>query len=78
MSKTVAVDCMIDQEGRVHVRRIQLDDRWLAVEQGRQWIDENGRHVLVKTPGRDVQEILLSSHSLQWELVPRQAGSQIV
>ena len=78
MSETVGVDCTIDQDGRVHVRRIQLDDRWLGVEQGRQWKDESGRHVLVKMPGRDVQEILLSPHSLQWELRLRQGGPQIV
>ena len=78
MNETVGVDCIIDQDGRVHIRRIQLKDQWLAVEQGRQWIDENGRHVLIDITGGDVQEILLSPHSLQWELVPRLSGSQIV
>jgi hypothetical protein len=33
---------------------------------------------LIIVPGSDVQEILLSPHSLQWQLVPRRSGSQIV
>ncbi len=78
MNETISVDCIIDQDGRVRVRRVQLDDQWLPVEQGRQWIDENGRHVLITVLGGDVQEILLSPRSLQWELVPRWGGSQIV
>ena len=78
MNETISVDCIIDQDGRVRVRRVQLDDQWLPVEQGRQWIDENGRHVLITVLGGDVQEILLSPRSLQWELVPRWSGSQIV
>ena len=78
MNATVGVDCLIDQDGRVRVRRVQLDDQWLPVEQGRQWIDENGRHVLITVSGGDVQEILLSPRSLQWQLVPRSGGSQIV
>ncbi len=78
MSETIGIDCLIEQDGRVRVRRVQLDDQWFPVEQGRQWIDENGRHVLITVIGGDVQEILLSSRSLQWELVPRWGGSQIV
>jgi hypothetical protein len=62
----------------VRIRRVRLDDQWLPVEQGRQWFDENGRHILITVPGGDVQEILLSTRSLQWELVPRWGGSQIV
>jgi len=79
MNETVTVDCLIDQDGRVRVRRVQFEDQWLPVEQGRQWIDENGRHVLIIVPGYDVQEILLPSRSLQWQLVPRRwSGLQIV
>ena len=82
MSKTIAVDCMFNQDGRVRVRRIQLDDQWFSVEQGRQWMDENGRHILVSIPGTDVgtsvQEILLSTLTLQWHLQPRRTGLQIV
>ena len=78
MNETIGVECLIEQDGRVRVRRIQLDDQWLAVEQGRQWLDEHGRHVLITVPGGEVQEILLSTRSLQWEFVPRQGGPQIV
>lgn len=82
MSNTIAVDCVFNQDGRVRVRRIQLNDQWFSIEQGRQWIDENGRHILINIPGADVgtsvQEILLSPLSLQWEHVPRPSGWQIV
>jgi hypothetical protein len=49
----------------------------MMVEQGRQWQDENGRHVLVMRPGRQVEELLLSGETLRWEIVPRR-GRQIV
>lgn len=77
MNETVGVDCIIDQDGRVHIQRVQLNDQWVVVEQGRQWQDENGRHVLINIIGGDIQEILLSPDSLQWELVPRWGGAQI-
>ena len=47
------------------------------VEQGRQWQDDDGRHVLIMRPGRQVEELLLSVETLRWELVPRR-GTQIV
>ena len=78
MNKPVAVDCLFDPDGRVRVRRVQIDDQWLPVEQGRQWYDENGRHVLIMRPDDEVQEILLSPRSLQWELVPRRTASQVI
>ena len=78
MSQTIGVDCIFDQDGRVRVRRVQIDDRWFPVEQGRQWTDEQGRHVLIIDSGGDAQEILLSSHSLQWHLVVKRTGPQIV
>ncbi len=78
MNQPVGVDCLFEKDGSLRVRRVQLDDQWLQVEQGRQWHDENGRHVLIQIPGGAVQEILLSPHALQWELVPRPAVWQIV
>ena len=78
MNETIAVDCVFHHDDRVRVRRIQLEGQWFPVEQGRQWIDENGRHVLISIPGADVLEILLSPRSLRWELVPRRGGPQIV
>jgi hypothetical protein len=52
----------------VQVRRIRRDERWIAVEQGRQWLDELGRHVLVMIDGRQVHEIVLDPGSLRWKI----------
>ena len=71
MKQPIGVECTIGKDGTVKVRRIEVGDRWLAVEQGRQWVDENGRHVLIMVPGGDAQEILLSANTLQWQLVSR-------
>ena len=78
MSEPISVDCVFDQDGRVQVRRIKLDDHWLHVDQGRQWLDENGRHILIMLPGSDVQEILLSPGPLRWQLLPHRTGPAIV
>ena len=74
----IAVDCTIDRDGNVRIRRIKLDDVWLVVEQGRQWQDENGRHVLVMRSDGQVEELLLSVQSLRWELVPRNRSTQFI
>ena len=78
MTTNVTVDCTISRNGRVWVRRIKLDEAWLVVEQGRQWQDENGRHVLVMHPEGRVEELLLSAQSLRWELVPQRRGTQLI
>lgn len=63
----VEVDCRFDEDGRVHVRRVRLGRPWQAVEQGRQWVDDNGRHVLVMLAG-GVRELVLRADTLTWEL----------
>ena len=78
MTTNVTVDCTIGRNGRIWIKRIKLDDAWLVVEQGRQWQDENGRHVLVMRPGGQVEELLLSAKTLRWELVPRPRSRQII
>jgi hypothetical protein len=75
---SITVDCTIGRDGRVWIRRIKLEDDWLTVEQGRQWQDEEGRHVLVMRPNGQVDELLLSSNTLRWEIVPRRRNPQIV
>jgi exosome complex RNA-binding protein Rrp4 len=78
VNKHIAVECTIGRNGRVWVRRLKLDESWLAVEQGRQWQDEAGRHVLVMYGDGRVDEILLSAATLRWELVPRRSGTQVI
>ncbi len=67
--KTVGVDCRFAEDGAVQVRKVQLNGRWQSVGQGRQWLDENGRHVLVMLPGDEVRELVLQPGSLSWGLV---------
>lgn len=62
------VDCVFDGDGAIRVRRIKLDDRWLATDQGRQWHDDVGRHVLIMLDGQQVRELILPSQTLIWEL----------
>lgn len=67
--ETVAVDCRFAEDGAVQVRKVQLNGRWQSVGQGRQWLDENGRHVLIMLPGDDVRELVLQAGALQWKMV---------
>jgi hypothetical protein len=78
MTRPIGVDCLFYPDGRIRLRRIKLGDQWVAVEQGRQWQDENGRHILIIIPGQEVQEILLNPDSLHWQLLPRQGGTPIL
>ncbi len=63
----VEVDCSFDADGRVRVRRIRLGRPWQPVEQGRQWADADGRHVLIMLPD-GVHELLLRPVTLRWEV----------
>ncbi len=63
----VEVDCTFDEDGRVRVRRIRLGKPWRVVEQGRQWADADGRHVLIMLSD-GVHELLLRADTLTWEL----------
>jgi hypothetical protein len=66
----VGVECTFDAEGHVRVRRVRRAGTWTAVEQGRQWVDGEGRHVLVMLPGQVAWELLLRSDTLTWEERP--------
>jgi hypothetical protein len=62
------VDCVMSSDGQIRVRRIQFDDNWVAVEQGRQWEDKDGRHVLIMLGGTTVWELSLNRATLRWTL----------
>jgi hypothetical protein len=72
------VEATIGRNGRVWIKRVKLNDVWHVVEQGRQWQDEQGRHVLIMVAGDPVQEILLSNTTLRWELRPRRTPPTIM
>ena len=67
MTTPIEVDCTFDAAGRVRVRRIRLGRPWQPVEQGRQWADADGRHVLIMLPD-GARELLLRADTLTWEL----------
>ena len=67
MTTPIEVDCTFDPAGRVRVRRVRLGRPWQPVEQGRQWADTDGRHVLIMLPD-GVRELLLRADTLAWEL----------
>ncbi|MBK8985418.1 MAG: hypothetical protein IPM39_04945 [Chloroflexi bacterium] len=65
---SIGVDCTFAADGRIQVRRIELDGHWQAVEQGRQWADATGRHILIMMPNGPVRELVLRADRLTWEL----------
>lgn len=67
MNTPIEVDCTCEADGRVRVRRVRLGRPWQPVEQGRQWADADGRHVLIMLAG-GVHELLLRADTLTWEL----------
>ncbi|HOU41882.1 MAG TPA: hypothetical protein PK829_11505 [Promineifilum sp.] len=67
MTTPIEVDCTFEADGRVRVRRVRLGRPWQPVEQGRQWADADGRHVLIMLAG-GVRELLLRADTLTWEL----------
>lgn len=73
-----AVDCVFQADGTVQVRRVQLNGRWQHVGQGRQWLDEHGRHLLIMLPDNQPRELLLRAHTLTWELKSLSAQPQWV
>lgn len=69
--ETIGVDCRFGTDGRVQVNKVLLNGRWLPVGQGRQWADENGRHVLIMLPNDEVRELVLHPGTLCWSLVEK-------
>lgn len=65
----VGVACQFSEDGSVQVKKVQLNGRWQPVGQGRQWVDENGRHVLIMLPGEQVCELILQPATLRWHLL---------
>ncbi|WP_420642110.1 hypothetical protein [Candidatus Leptofilum sp.] len=74
--KQVGVECRFGEDGIVKVKKILLDGRWQSVGQGRQWVDENGRHVLIMLPGDEVKELILQPSTLSWVLVQVGGGKR--
>ena len=73
----ISVECRFIESGRVQVQRIRLGESWLYVGQGRQWVDEAGRHVLIMLPDQQVRELLLRAQTLDWVLLSSPARPTI-
>ncbi len=78
--KQISADCTFKADGAVRVRRVEIEGSWWSVEQGRQWVDEYGRHVLIMLSNNQVREIVLRTDSMTWEMVTVSSakGPQIV
>ena len=67
--KAIGVDCRFKIDGSVRVRRVEIEGDWVSVGQGRQWVDENGRHLLIMLPNNQIREIILRADTMIWEMV---------
>jgi hypothetical protein len=66
----VGVECTFLADSSVQVQRIEMDGRWHPVGQGRQWLDKDGRHILVMLPDDRIYKLTLRCDILTWEIRP--------
>ncbi len=64
----IGVDCTFSANGTVRVYRIQVNEKWISVGQGRQWVDGYGRHILIMLPGDQVREIVFRPDTMIWHI----------
>ncbi len=74
----IGVDCIFSINGSVQVRRILFGGKWQRVEQGRQWLDQAGRHVLIMLEEKEIREIVFRPDKMIWEMVKGRTDFQIV
>jgi hypothetical protein len=75
---TIGVDCTFSSSGIVQVRRVQIGEAWQMVGQGRQWLDQRGRHVLVMLRENQIREIILRPDTLTWQMSQNRGDTAIV
>lgn len=76
--RNIGVDVIFTADGAVQVSRVQVDGHWSRVGQGRQWLDEDGRHCLIMLSDNSVREIILHSQTLLWVVKPVAGSKQII
>jgi hypothetical protein len=70
VNQAVAVEARFETDGKVRPRRFARGGTWLYVSDvGRQWVEADGRHVLVMAAGQRTFELLLERESLCWRVV---------
>ena len=68
MNSKVGVECAFEADGSVRISRVNIDGVWIAVGQGRQWVDKIGRHVLIQLPDGGVKELCLRTDNMVWQI----------
>lgn len=76
--RAIGVEAVTAEDGTVQVHRVRISGKWRQASQGRQWLEPNGRHVLIMLEGREVHEIMLRSDTLMWQLVHSRADTTVV
>jgi len=73
-----AVDCVFAADGTVKVNRVNLGNGWRPASQGRQWLDQGGRHILIMLPGEAIYELILRSDTMLWEIARGRGEVRVV
>jgi hypothetical protein len=68
-AQQVGVECRFMEDGTLMVKALQIDNYWQQVQQGRQWVDHKGRHVLIILPDEQTAELRLRPDTFTWELI---------
>ena len=77
--KRIGVDCRFYEDGSIQVVQIAGDQAWFTVEQGRQWVDKLGRHVLIMFADGTVKEICLRPDTMTWHILDAESrGTRLV
>jgi hypothetical protein len=74
----IGVDCVFSPDGSVRIRRVQFRGKWKAVSQGRQWLDQHGRHVLIMLSANESREIVFRPDTMAWDLKQGRDNVQLV
>ena len=70
VDEATAVEAYFESDGAIRPRRFTWDQGWLNVSDvGRQWVQDDGRHVLVMTAGQHTFELFLERESLTWRVI---------
>ena len=72
------VEARFADDGRITVRRFAWRRRaYVVVSHGRQWVAQDGQHLLVMTAGERVFEIVYDEATGQWRLARGPAATNV-
>lgn len=68
----INVTAKFTDKGNIILLRLDMPGQILKVEStGREWEEEDGRHMLAMVEGNRVYHLLFSPQNLMWYIVPR-------